>query len=392
MHAHASKPAVIPLYQNWAALLRRPAIQTYLREAAILTVSAEMLSNQITEIYRAWDMSDEVIEVTVRNMIEADLRGIDSHGAGMLPTYNLRRKQGIVHPKGELTVVRDFAATALFDAGNALGHYSTTKAMEMACDKAKQFGVGVVTVRRSNHYGAAGVYSTMAADRGMIGMCMTGSSQPAVLPTFAKEPRFSTNPIAVAAPGIKNEHFSLDMATSTVAVGKLNIARRAGKEIPLGWASDQDGNPTTDPVAALNAVPKKLSPVGGSRELGSHKGYGLGLVVEVLCSVLSGSYTGATDVMTREKGETMNIGHFCLAIDPDAFREEGAFEAQMDGLMDWMRETPPIDPAQPVLVPGDPEHKARKIRVADGIPMTDTLVKEVREVAEESGAPLLIGN
>jgi LDH2 family malate/lactate/ureidoglycolate dehydrogenase len=350
------------------------------------------LSKQITEIYRAWGMSDEVIEVTVRNMIEADLRGIDSHGAGMLPTYNLRRKQGIVHPKGELTVVRDFAATALLDAGNALGHYSTTKAMEMACDKAKQFGVGVVTVRRSNHYGAAGVYSTMAADRGMIGMCMTGSSQPAVLPTFAKEPRFSTNPIAVAAPGIKNEHFSLDMATSTVAVGKLNIARRAGKEIPLGWASDQDGNPTTDPVAALNAVPKKLSPVGGSRELGSHKGYGLGLVVEVLCSVLSGSYTGATDVMTREKGGTMNIGHFCLAIDPGAFREEGAFEAQMDALMDWMRETPPIDPAQPVLVPGDPEHVARKIRMEDGIPMTDTLVKEVREVAEESGAPLLIGN
>ena len=337
-------------------------------------------------------MADDVIEITVRNMLEADLRGIDSHGAGMLPTYNLRRKQGIIDPKGELTVVREFAATGLMDAGNALGHYATTKAMEMACDKAKEFGVGVVTVRRSNHYGAAGVYSTMAADWGMIGICMTGSSQPAVLPTFAKEPRFSTNPIAVAAPGLKNEHFSLDMATSTVAVGKLNIARRAGKEIPLGWASDETGTPTTDPVAALNAVPKRLSPIGGSRELGSHKGYGLGLVVEVLCSVLSGSYTGATDVMTGEKGETMNIGHFCLAIDPDAFREEGAFEGHMDALMDWMRETPPLDPAQPVLVPGDPEHEARKIRVAEGIPMTDTLVKEVREVAEESGAPLLIGN
>lgn len=337
-------------------------------------------------------MREEEIVITVRNMLEADLRGIDSHGAGMLPTYNLRRKQGIVDPQGALTVVRDFAATALLDAGNALGHYSTTKAMDMACEKAKQFGVGVVTVRRSNHYGAAGVYSTMAADRGLIGMCMTGSSQPAVLPTFAKEPRFSTNPIAVAAPGLKHEHFSLDMATSTVAVGKLNIARRAGKEIPLGWAADQDGNPTTDPVVALNAVPKKLSPVGGTRELGSHKGYGLGLVVEVLCSVLSGSYTGARDVMTGEQGETMNIGHFCLAIDPDAFREAGEFEAHMDALMDWMRATPPLDPAQPVLVPGDPEHEARKIRVAEGIPMTDTLVNEVREVAEEAGAPFMLGN
>ena len=337
-------------------------------------------------------MAEDVIEITVRNMVEADLRGIDSHGAGVLPTYNLRRKNGVMIPTGALTVVREFAATALLDAGNALGHYATTKAMEMACDRAKEFGVGVVTVRRSNHYGAAGVYSTMAADRGMIGMCMTGSSQPAVLPTFAKEPRFSTNPIAVAAPGLKNEHFSLDMATSTVAVGKLNIARRAGKEIPLGWASDETGTPTTDPVAALNAVPKRLSPIGGSRELGSHKGYGLGLVVEILCSVLSGSYTGATDMMTKKQGETLNIGHFCLAIDPNAFREEGEFEAHMDALMDWMRDTPPLDPAQPVLVPGDPEHEARKIRVAEGIPMTDTLVKEVREVAEEAGAPLLIGN
>ena len=337
-------------------------------------------------------MTDEVIEVTVRNMIEADLRGIDSHGAGMLPTYNLRRKQGIVDPKGEMPTVRNFAATALLAAGTALGHFATTKAMELACGKAKEFGVGVVTVSRSNHYGAAGVYSTMAADRGLVGICMTGSSQPAVLPTFAKEPRFSTNPIAVAAPGLRNEHFSLDMATSTVAVGKLNIARRAGKNIPLGWAADEAGTPTTDPVAALNAVPKRLTPIGGTRELGSHKGYGLGLVVEVLCSVLSGSYSGAIDDMNREKGPNMNIGHFCLAIDPDAFREEGAFETHMDALMDWMRETPPLNPAQPVLVPGDPEHEARKIRVVEGIPMTDTLIKEVREVAEESGAPLLIGN
>ena len=382
----------MPLYQNWAVTGRRPDIISEPEEATILTVNADTLSKQITEIYRAWGMAEDVIEITVRNMVEADLRGIDSHGAGMLPTYNLRRKNGVMIPTGELTVVREFAATALLDAGNALGHYATTKAMEMACDRAKEFGVGVVTVRRSNHYGAAGVYSTMAADRGMIGMCMTGSSQPAVLPTFAKEPRFSTNPIAVAAPGLKNEHFSLDMATSTVAVGKLNIARRAGKEIPLGWASDETGAPTTDPVAALNAVPKRLSPIGGSRELGSHKGYGLGLVVEILCSVLSGSYTGATDVITKETGETLNIGHFCLAIDPNAFREVGEFEAQMDALMDWMRDTPPLDPAQPVLVPGDPEHEARKIRVAEGIPMTDTLVKEVREVAEEAGAPLLIGN
>ena len=173
------------LYQNWAAVRCGPAINSDQQEATILTVNADTLSKQITEIYRVWGMAEHVIEITVRNMVEADLRGIDSHGAGMLPTYNLRRKNGVMIPTGELTVVREFAATALLDAGNALGHYATTRAMEMACDRAKEFGVGVVTVRRSNHYGAAGVYSTMAADRGMVGMCMTGSSQPAVLPTFA---------------------------------------------------------------------------------------------------------------------------------------------------------------------------------------------------------------
>ena len=196
-------------------------------------------------------MAEDVIEITVRNMVEADLRGIDSHGAGMLPTYNLRRKNGVMILTGELTVVREFAATALLDAGNALGHYATTKAMEMACDRAKEFGVGVVTVRRSNHYGAAGVYSTMAADRGMIGMCMTGSSQPAVLPTFAKEPRFSTNPIAVAAPGFKERAFLARYGDQYRCGRQVEHRAARGKEIPLGWASDETGTPTTDPVGGL---------------------------------------------------------------------------------------------------------------------------------------------
>ena len=174
-------------------------------------------------------MAEDVIEITVRNMVEADLRGIDSHGAGMLLTYNLRRKNGVMIPTGELTVVREFAATALLDAGTR--GFVTMRRRKRWKWLATAQGVrrGVVTVRRSNHYGAAGVYSTMAADWGMIGMCMTGSSQPAVLPTFAKEPRFSTTP-SPAAPGLKNEHFSLDMATSTVAVGKEHRAAR-GKKI-----------------------------------------------------------------------------------------------------------------------------------------------------------------
>jgi len=358
----------------------------------MITVSHETLRKQLSEIYRAWGMDEDEIGIVVNNMVESDLRGIDSHGAGMLPTYAERRRAGAVNVNPDIKVVRDFGAVALIDADHGLGHVPATRAMEMACDKAAQFGIGAVTVRNSNHFGAAGVYSTMASDRGLIGICTTGTTQRAVLPTFAKEPRYSTNPIAFAAPAKRNDDFSLDMATSTIAVGKLNIARRAEKEIPIGWAADEEGVPTRDPVAALNATPKRLSPLGGTRELGSHKGYGLAMMVDILSSVLSGSFIGGHNLKTGEREQYINVGHFVLAIDPKAFRDDGEFEEELDDLIDMLHATPPVDPSKPVLVSGDPEHKSRIERLAKGIPMTDTLAREVREVAEECSAPFILGN
>ncbi len=337
-------------------------------------------------------MPDTNIETIVNNMVESDLRGIDSHGVGMLPRYDGLRRDGGLNMTPNVRVMTDFGAVALVDADHGLGHIAGTLAMQLACDKAEQFGVGAVTARGSNHFGAAGVYSTMAVDRGLIGLCTTGTTQRSVLPTFAKEPRFSTNPIAFAAPAKRNNAFSLDMATSTVAVGKLNIARRAGKELPLGWAHDETGLPTTDPNVALNAVPKRLSPLGGSRELGSHKGYGLAMMVDILSSVLSGSFIGGYNLKTGDREQHINVGHFCLALNPAAFREEGAFEEELDDLIDMLHGTEPVDPAQPVLVAGDPEHSERQKRLETGIPMTDTLFNEVREVAEACGAPFILGN
>jgi LDH2 family malate/lactate/ureidoglycolate dehydrogenase len=358
----------------------------------MITVAHETLRKQLSEIYRAWGMDEDHIAIVVNNMVESDLRGIDSHGVGMLPTYAERRGAGAVNVNPDIKVVRDFGAIALIDADHGLGHVPATRGMEMACDKALQFGVGAVTVRNANHFGAAGVYSTMASARGLIGICMTGTTQRAVLPTFAKEPRYSTNPIAFAAPAKRNDDFSLDMATSTIAVGKLNIARRAEKEIPIGWASDENGVPTTDPVAALNASPKRLSPLGGTRELGSHKGYGLAMMVDILSSVLSGSFIGGYNLKTGKREKYINVGHFMLAIDPRAFREDGEFEDELDDLIEMLHATPPLDPSQPVLVAGDPEHESRIERMANGIPMTDTLAREVREVAEACGAPFMLGN
>jgi len=212
------------------------------------------------------------------------------------------------------------------------------------------------------------------------------------VPTFAREPMFSTNPIAVAAPAGRSDPFSLDMATSTVAVGKLQIARRACKPIPVGWAVDAQGRPETDPAAAVAATPKRLTPLGGTRELGSHKGYGLVVMVDILASVLSGSFVGAHDLRTGRPGSHLNVGHFFLALDPAFFRgEPGAFTADMDRLIDYLHATPPADPAQPVLVAGDPEHAARRERLRSGIPMTDTLFEEVRQVARGCNAPFVLG-
>lgn len=356
------------------------------------TVSQDALRRQLREVFNAWGVSRENSDIIVENMVESDLRGIDSHGVGMLPKYDEYRRNGALDPKANMRIVRDFGAIALIDADHGLGHAPATRAMQMACDKAEQFGVGVASVRNSNHFGAAGVYASMAADRGLIGMCMTGTTQRSVLPTFGKEPRFSTNPIAFAAPAKRNNAFSLDMATSTVAVGKLNIARRAEKPLPIGWAHDDQGRPTTDPVAALSATPKRLSPLGGTRELGSHKGYGLAVMVDILSSVLSGSLIGGHDPKTGDRNKYINVGHFCLALNPEAFREEGEFEDNMDDLLDMLRDTIPVDKDQPVLVAGDPEYAEHARRSAEGVPMTDILAGEIREVAEQCGAPYLLGN
>ncbi|MFN4088138.1 MAG: Ldh family oxidoreductase [Alphaproteobacteria bacterium] len=357
----------------------------------MITVKAETLKRQIAEVYKAWGMPPEHAAATVDLMVEADLRGIDSHGIGMLPQYEQYRRQGRLNVQADIRVVKEGPTFVVIDADHGLGHPPGRMGMEAAIAKCEACGVGFAIVRNSNHYGAAGVYATMALERGLIGLSVTGTSQRAVVPTFAREPMFSTNPIAFAAPAAAHDPFSLDMATSTVAVGKLQIARRAGKPLPTGWALDAAGRPEHDAAAAVASKPKRMTPLGGTRELGSHKGYGLAMMVEVLGSVLSGSYVGGRDLATRQPGPYINVGHFFLALDPAFFRgEPAAFTADMDRLIDWLHGTAPADPAQPVLVPGDPEHASRRLRLAEGIPMTDALVAEIKAVARGCNAPFLL--
>lgn len=357
----------------------------------MITIPADLLKRQIAEVYRTWGMAEAHIATTVELMVEADLRGIDSHGIGMLPSYEQYRREGKLNVTPDIRIVRELPTLVLIDADHALGHVPAEMAMRKAIAKCHETGVAIGSVRNSNHFGAAGVYSTMALEEGLIGICVTGTTQRSVVPTFGREPMYSTNPIAFAAPAARNRPFSLDMATSTVAVGKLKIAERAGKELPVGWVVDEAGRPERDPTAALEAKPKRLTPVGGTRELGSHKGYGMAMVVEILGSILGGSFVGGRDLKTEQSGRFINVGHFFLALDPAFFRgEPGAFEADMDALIDYLHETPPAEPDRPVLVAGDPEAEARTDRLANGIPMTDRLFEEVRDVARGCGAPFIL--
>jgi LDH2 family malate/lactate/ureidoglycolate dehydrogenase len=346
---------------------------------------------QIEAVLRAWGMGEDDVQTTAEIMIETDLSGVDSHGISMLPFYDMVRKKGQLDLKARPRLVRETATMALIDAGGGLGHPVSAFAMRLALDKAEAGGLAVVSVYNSHHFGAAGIYATMAAERGMIGLVASSARTVALVPTFGAEPVLGTNPLAFAAPAGRNPPVILDIATSVVAANKVKVYAFNGKEIPPGWVVDGDGQPVTDAAEALRYAMERpeggLNPIGGTREMGSHKGYGLALLVQILGATLSGGSFSPT----RKPGEPDNIGHFFLALDPKAFRPPGDFEADLDTVVDTLHVTKRADPAQPVLVAGDPERQARAERLTAGIPMQQTLKQQIRDLAAATGAPYLLG-
>lgn len=349
----------------------------------VRTVSTEALAAQLDAVLRAWGMSEEHTAITVRHMMYADLRGIDSHGCAMLRYYHNGLSAGEWSPTPAIEVVREGETTALVDGGGGLGHVPSDRAMNLAIEKGLASGLGAVAVRDSGHFGAAGAYASMASDRGLIGIVTSSAQAPAVVPTFGAEAMLGTNPLAFAAPAGRNEPFLLDMATSTASLGALTRAWRRGDSIPVGWAIDAGGEPVTDGRVA--ASHRLLMPLGGSREMGGHKGYGLAAATEILSRILAGSRSAPEAPHRLKRAE-----HFFLVLDPRRFRDEPDFEADLDGLMDSLRASRPRDPGRPVLVAGDPEHAALAVRRREGIPLARGVVEDLRVVAHEAGAPFLL--
>lgn len=348
-----------------------------------MPASYEVHRSQLELILQAWGMSKATASSTSEIMSWADLHGIDTHGISMIPPYDERRRAGRIDMRAEPVVVRQTPVSALIDGGSGLGHANARLAMDLAIEKAKATGIGVAAVRNSAHFGACGFYALMAAEAGLIGMVTTSASGVQVAPTFGAQARLGTDPIAFAAPGRPGEPFLLDMATTTVAAGKIRNKANENLPAPLGWLVTSGGRPSTDPREVSKGG--FMTPLGGTPEGSNHKGYGLSAMVNILSAALSGA-SMITDPMHTKRAGTMDIGHFLLAIDPGLFRDAGDFRADVMSFCDTLRATKPVDPDRPVLVAGDPERRIAALRRQTGIPVGPNLLAKVREVTLAAGA------
>lgn len=360
-----------------------------------MNVPAERVRAQIEAILLAWGMAPDLAATTVEAMVETDLYGVDSHGISMLMTYEKRLQEGVLDLKAQPRIARRTACTALVDGGTGLGHPVSAFAMNLAVDMALAEGVGVVGVHRSNHFGAAGVYARIAARRGAIGLVTSATRGVSMVPTRGAMPVLGTNPIAFAAPAHRNLPFVLDMATTTTAAGKVKVYDLNERTLPSGWVVDAKGQPVTDHRRAFQTVFNEpeggLSPLGGSPEMASHKGYGLAMMVHILGGTLVGSSFSPIRNRTKRAGEPDDIGHFFMALNPAAFRAPGEFEEDLDAAIDVLHATPAADPARPVLVAGDPEEAERARRLEQGIPIPPALDRQIRDICARCGAAYLLG-
>ena len=343
---------------------------------------------QLKAILLAWGMPEENAEITADVLSWADLHGVDSHGISMIPGYDGLRKSGRAKMDARPKIVRETPVSALIDGGGGLGHVPGHFAMSVAIEKAQQVGMAISAVHTSAHFGAAGYYSLMAAKQGLIGMSCTSASGIQVAPTFGKQARLGTDPWSFAAPSADGVPFLLDMATTTVAAGRIRNKANEGLPTPDGWVLDSEGRPSNDPLVAKEKG-GFLTSLGGSPENSSYKGYGLATMVNILASCLSGA-TLITDPMHTKKPQGMDIGHFFMAIDPSIFRETGDFEKDVAQFLGDLRGTRPIDPAQPVMVAGDPQWKNAAKRMQEGIPVGPGLMNQVRQIAQAAAAPWLL--
>lgn len=323
-------------------------------------------------------------------LIESDMRGIDSHGIGRLkPIYIDRIREGIIDPVTRIEVDREGPTTAVLDGHNGMGQVVACKAMQMAIDKAKDYGLGMTAVRNSNHYGIAGYYVKMAADAGMIGLTGT-NARPSIAPTFGIENMLGTNPLTFGLPTDEDFPFILDCATSITQRGKIEVYQREGKPLPEGWVIGSDGQARTDTEQVLLDLVSggaALAPLGGiGEELGGYKGYGYATVVEILSAALQGGpFLRALSGIADGKKVPYRLGHFFLAINVEAFTELEAFRATTGEILRALRNSKKAPGQSRIYTAGEKEHLAYLERSAIGVPINEALERDITAIGDWYG-------
>ncbi|QJC51028.1 Ldh family oxidoreductase [Paenibacillus albicereus] len=359
---------------------------------SVTIVPAQELRRFAEEAFRACGAPEATARTAAEVLCYADENGFDTHGVANLERiYVARMLDGRIDPQAEFELTAETASIAALDARGGLGLAVGARAMELAIDKAAQTGIGCVAVRRSSHFGSAGYYTQQAVRRGMIGIAMTNlGSQAIARPPGGSAAMLGTNPIAMGAPGEGHPPFQLDMSTTVVATGKIKAALRRGEPIPEGWLVDGEGRPVTDP-AAYEEGWGHLQMLGGDLSTGGAKGFGLALLVDILCGALSGAEMGPHERLLSPEGraagaEDVGVGHFFLAIDPARFRPDGGFERDMGGMLGALLACPPAREGGRVVYPGYLEAaRARREQVE----LDETLAAQLFELAGRLGlAPL----
>jgi len=335
-------------------------------------------------IFRSAGVPEDEAETVSQALINANLAGHDSHGVIRIPQYIEALLKGMIKPGEGIEILHETPTTAVIDGKWGFGQVVASKAMRMAIDKAGENHLGAVAVQRSNHVGRIGDYAEMAAREGMIGMVTVNNHGAGLLvaPWGGRERRLSTNPISFAIPRGEDEPIVLDITTSVAAEGKVRVKRNRGEKLPEGWIIDHEGKPSTDPndlYGREGKPPGALLPMGGRV---GYKGFGLGIVVDILSGALSGAGCSGTP------GARIGNSIFALAINIEGFRPIGEFKSEVDRFVRFIKSSPLAPGFDEILMPGEIETRTRRKRLNDGIFVDDVTWNQIVEAARKVGAEI----
>ena len=344
--------------------------------------SYEELNRFCQDVFESFGFTKEESGIITDVLLTADLYGFESHGMQRMVRYHKGIEKGTIHPKEQPEIVFETPVSAVVDGHNGMGQLISLFAMNKAIEKAKKTGIGIVSVRNSNHFGIAGYYTKMACDQGLLGMSCT-NSEAIMVPTFGKQAMLGSNPIAVSMPA-EPYPFFFDCSTTVVTRGKLEMYNKSGTPLPDGWALDKNGHASNDaPDVLANIVSKGgggIMPLGGCEEVsGSHKGYGYGMICELFSSILS---LGVTSDQCCTFSDKTGICHGFMAIDPAIFGDPEQIKQHFSDYLEAVRESPTADGKDRIYTHGEKEILAEKDRRENGIPVNDNTMVELANLCE----------